>query len=197
MVRVGLTVERLVEGGAELADEIGFEHLTGAALARKFGVKLASLYSHLKNLDDLKSQIALLALRQLADATAQAMAGRAGKDALIALANAHRDYALRCPGRFTAARHPLSPEMAAASAGPQLAQLMRAVLHGYAVPESEQVHAIRFLGGFFMGYITLTSSSAFAHSAPDADVSWQRCLDALDTSLRQWPATPPLPTGNH
>ncbi|WP_087725680.1 TetR/AcrR family transcriptional regulator [Pandoraea sp. PE-S2T-3] len=189
MVRAGLTVERLVEGGAELADEIGFEQLTGAALARKFDVRLASLYSHVRNLDDLKSQIALLALRQLADATSHAMAGRAGKEALYALANTHRDYARRHPGRFVAARHPLSSELAAASAGPQLTQLIRAVLHGYAVPEAEQVHAIRFLGGFFMGYITLESASAFAHSTPDADISWLRSLDALDTALTHWPST--------
>ncbi|MDR3400660.1 MAG: WHG domain-containing protein [Pandoraea sp.] len=190
MVRAGLTVERLVEGGAELADEIGFEHLTGAALARKFDVRLASLYSHVKNLDALKCQIAMLALSQLADAAAQAMAGLAGKDALQALADAHRDYARRHPGRFTAARHPLTTEQAAASAGPKLTQLIRAVLRGYGLPDAEQVHAVRFLGGFFMGYITLELATGFSHSKPAAEVSWRRSLDALHVSLQHWPSTP-------
>ncbi|MCE4062356.1 TetR/AcrR family transcriptional regulator [Pandoraea sputorum] len=190
MAKTGLTVARLVEGGAELADEIGFEQLTGAAVARRFDVRLASLYSHVKNLDALKCQIALFALRQLADAATEAIAGRAGKDALWALADVHRDYAHRHPGRFAAARYQLAPELAAASAGPQLAQLSRAVLRGYALPKAEQVHAIRFLGSFFMGYATLELSTAFAHSAPDAETSWRRSLEALHMALLHWPSSP-------
>ncbi len=53
-------------------------------MARRFGVKEASLYSHIKNAHDLKTQVALLALAELADEVAAAIAGRAGKDALVA-----------------------------------------------------------------------------------------------------------------
>lgn len=190
MAKAGLTIERLAQGGAELADEIGFEQLTGAALARKFDVRLASLYSHVKSLDELKSHIALFALTQLADAATQAVAGRAGKDALWALADTHRAYAHSHPGRFAAARHPLTPALASASAGPKLAQLSRAVLRGYALPEAEQVHAVRFLGSFFMGYVTLELSTGFAHSSPDAESSWRRSLQALHIALLHWPSVP-------
>ena len=38
MARAGLTVERLVQAAAELADEVGFDNLTVSALARRFGV---------------------------------------------------------------------------------------------------------------------------------------------------------------
>ena len=85
MARAGLTVDKLVEAGAQLADEAGFEQLTGAALARHFDVKLASLYSHIPSFDDLKSRIALFALQELADRAADALAGRTGKDALAAV----------------------------------------------------------------------------------------------------------------
>ncbi len=91
--RVGLTTERLTRAGAELADEVGFEQVTVSELARRFDVKVASLYSHVKNSHDLKTRIALLALEELADRAADALAGRAGKDALVALANVYRDYA--------------------------------------------------------------------------------------------------------
>src|SRR4051794_29460510 len=102
-VRAGLTTERVVRAGAELADEVGFEQATPAALARRVGVKTASLYSHVRNAHDLKTRIALLALEELADRVSAAVAGRAGKDALAAFANAYRDYALEHPGRFAAA----------------------------------------------------------------------------------------------
>lgn len=79
MVRVGLTPERLTLAGAELADEVGFDQVTVSALARRFDVKVASLYSHLKNSQELKTRIALFALEELADRVADAVAGRAAR----------------------------------------------------------------------------------------------------------------------
>ena len=113
MARAGLTAERLTRAGAELADEVGFDQVTVSELARRFDVKVASLYSHLRNSDDLKTRIALLALEELADRGTAALAGRAGRDALAALGGVYRDYAREHPGRYAAARHPLSPEAAA------------------------------------------------------------------------------------
>ncbi|CAM5474784.1 transcriptional regulator [Streptomyces spiroverticillatus] len=188
MARVGLTTERLVRAGAELADEIGFEQTTPAELARRFGVKTASLYSHVKNAHDLKTRVALLALEELADRASEAVAGRSGADALTAFADAYRDYALAHPGRFTAARYPLDEETAAASAAPRHSRLNRAVLRGYDLAEPYETHAMRLLGSVFSGYVTLESAGGFARSAPDAQESWTEIVRALDTLLRTWPA---------
>ena len=79
MARAGLTTERLTRAGAELADEVGFDQVTVSALARRFDVKVASLYSHVKSSQDLRTRIALLALAELADRAAEALAGRAGR----------------------------------------------------------------------------------------------------------------------
>lgn len=189
MVRAGLTAERLVRAGAELADEVGFKQVTVSALARRFDVKVASLYSHLKNSQELKTGIALLALEELADRAADALAGRAGKDALQAFANVYRDYAREHPGRYEAARFRLDPEAAAASAGGRHAQMTRAILRGYDLAEPDQTHAVRLLGSVFHGYVSLESAGGFSHSAPDSQESWTRILDALDALLRNWPAS--------
>ncbi|MFJ9629507.1 TetR/AcrR family transcriptional regulator [Streptomyces sp. NPDC091280] len=187
--RVGLTTERLVRAGADLADEIGFEHATPAELARRFGVRTASLYSHVRNAHDLKTRIALLALEEMADQVSAAVAGRAGKDALAAFANAYRDYAREHPGRFTAARYRLDPETAAAGAGVRHAQLTRAILRGYDLAEPHETHAVRLLGSVFTGYVGLESAGGFEHSAPDSQASWTEIVNALDTLLRTWPTT--------
>src|SRR3954470_23531007 len=104
MARAGVTTERLARGGAERAEEAGFDHVTPSELARRFDVKVASLYSHVKNAHDLRTKIALLALEELADRAAAALAGRAGKDALVAFADVYRDYAREHPGRYAAAQ---------------------------------------------------------------------------------------------
>src|SRR4051812_50161671 len=92
--RAGLTADRLTEAAADLADEIGFENITLAALAKRFGVKDASLYSHVRSLQDLRTRLALLAGGELIDQIAVAVAGRAGEGAPGALARAHPAYAL-------------------------------------------------------------------------------------------------------
>ena len=188
MVRAGLSAERLARAGAELADEVGFEHVTVSALARHFDVKVASLYSHVKSSQDLKTRIALLALEEMADRAAEALAGRAGKDALTALANVYRDYARAHPGRYAAAQLRLAPEAAAASAGVRHAQMTRAILRGYDLTEPDETHAVRLLGSVFHGYVSLELAGGFSHSAPDSQESWTRTLDALDSLLRNWPA---------
>jgi len=186
MARVGLTRERIVEAGAKLADECGFDAVTLAELARQFDVKLASLYSHLRSAEDLKTGIALLALNALADRADEAVAGRSGKDAMIALADVHRVFAREHPGLFQAARHPLDAATAARSGGARLSRTMRAMLRGYALTDEGVVHATRLLGSFFLGFALLELSGGFAHSAPGPDVSWQRGLDGIDILLTSW-----------
>ncbi|MFF0416450.1 TetR/AcrR family transcriptional regulator [Kitasatospora sp. NPDC004745] len=192
MARAGLSTQRLVVAGAELADEVGFEQVTVAALARRFSVQTASLYSHLKSSQDLKTRIALYALEELADLVADALAGRAGRDALAAFADAYRDYAARHPGRYDATRLRLDAATAAASAGVRHAQMARALLRGYDLAEPEQTHAVRMLGSVFHGYISLEAAGGFSHTAVDAQQSWDWIIDSLDALLRSGgaPRTP-------
>jgi AcrR family transcriptional regulator len=185
MVRAGLTAERLTRAGAELADEVGFDRVTVSELARRFDVKVASLYSHLKNSQELRTRIALFALEELADRVAAALAGRAGKDALAAFAEAYRDYAREHPGRYAAARLRLDPETAAVSAGVRHSRMTRAILRGYDLAEPDQTHAVRMLGSVFHGYVSLELAGGFEHSAPDARESWAWIIDSLDTMLRE------------
>ncbi|MFF3516684.1 TetR/AcrR family transcriptional regulator [Streptomyces sp. NPDC002573] len=163
MVRAGLTLERLTLAGAELDD--GFDQATVSALARRFDVEVASLYSHVKNSRELKTRTAPLALEELADRAADALAGRAGKDTLAAFADVYRDYAREHAGHYAAARLRLDPETAAASAGARHAQMARAILRGHDLTEPDQTHAVRMLGSVFHGYVSLELAGGFECSA--------------------------------
>lgn len=195
MARAGLTPQRLAEAGAELADEAGFDSVTMSELARRFGVKAASLYAHIANSEELKVRIAVLALDELADRGEAAIAGRSGRDALSALGDVYRDYATEHPGRYAATRQPLGPgsgggdpavREAAVAAGTRHSRMTRAILRGYDVPEAEQTHAVRLLGSVFHGFVSLELGGAFARSAPDSAESWQRILGVLDHLLGNW-----------
>jgi AcrR family transcriptional regulator len=186
VARAGVSVEGLIQAAAELADEVGFEQVTVSALARRFGVTVASLYSHVRNLDELRIRVAALALTELADRAAEALAGRAGKEALAAFATTYRDYAKEHPGRYAAARLRIDASSPAAAPALRHSELTRAILREYKLPQAEEVHAVRFLGSAFHGFASLETSGAFAHSG-DVDASWARAIDALHVALLNWP----------
>jgi AcrR family transcriptional regulator len=194
IARAGLTAERLAQAGAELADEEGFENVTVSGLARRAGVKAASLYAHIASSEELRVRIAVLALDELADRGDAAVAGRAGRDALFALANVYRDYAAEHPGRNAATRQPfgtdstLDPEVARTvlAAGARHARLARAIMRGYDLAEPEQTHAVRLMGSVFQGFVSLELGGGFSQSEPASAQSWTRILTVLDNTLRNW-----------
>lgn len=189
MPRVGLTAERLTQEAASLADEEGLDAVTAAAVARRFGVRTASVYSHVGGTPDLRRRVALHALEETAEHLADALAGRSGRDALQALADTYRDYARAHPGRYAALRTPLDPESATSSAGPRHAELLRAVLRGYDLEGDRQTHAVRLLGSVVHGFVTLEIGGGFDHSAPGPAESWTAILDAVDHTLTRWTTT--------
>lgn len=184
----GVTVERLTAAAAELADEVGLPHVTVSALARRLGIKDASLYFHIRGLEDLRARVAALALHELADRVSAAVAGRARREALVALADAYRTYALRHPGRYAATRMELrEPPPPVVDAARRHAELTRAVLHGYRLSEPDQTDAVRLLHGALHGFLTLEAVGGFGHHPRPAEDSWTRSLDALDALLGAWP----------
>ncbi|MER6349405.1 TetR/AcrR family transcriptional regulator [Streptomyces sp. NPDC001595] len=187
MPRAGLTADRLVAAAVELADEAGFENVTLSGLARRFGVKDASLYSHVKNLQDLRTRMALLAGEELIDRIAAAVAGRSGKEALTAFAGAYRAYALEHPGRYAATQARVDRSaLADSSALRRTAELTYGLLRGYGLDEPDLTDAVRLLRATFHGYCVLESGGGFG--APrDVQHSWDRAVDALHTALTHWP----------
>ncbi|UUW88854.1 TetR/AcrR family transcriptional regulator [Pimelobacter simplex] len=188
MPRAGLTPDLVTATAADLADRIGYDALTLSALARELGVKTPSLYAHVAGLDALRADLTRLALDELADRAAAALAGRSGRDALRAFADTYRTYAYTHPGRYDAARAPVTADSPALAAGRRNAELTRSVLRGYALAPSYEVHAIRLLGSVVHGFASLEQAGSFAHSEPSSDESWVAVLDALDATLRGWPA---------
>lgn len=194
MPRRGLSTEQVVLAAAELADAEGLAAVSLSEVARRTGVRTASTYSHVAGLDDLLARLAALALTEIADRAAAALAGVAGREALAALCDAYRDYGLAHPGRYAATRHPLAPGGPAGPAARRHADLTRAVLRGYGLEEEAQVHAVRLVGSVVHGFVTLELAGAFAHSQPSSERSWRHAVEVLDDALRRLPTAAPQST---
>ena len=187
MPRAGLTPRIVGEEASRVADEGGLDRLTLAAVATRLGVALPSLYKHVRGMDALQQGIATGAVRELTAVLTTAAVGRAGRDALAALADAYRDYAHRHPGRYAATlRAPRADDPAHVAAGVAAVDVIYAVLAGYGLSGPAAIDATRVLRSALHGFVSLEAAGGFG-IPQDVDRSFARLVDALHQALRAWP----------
>ena len=191
MPRAGLSTAAVVAAAAEIADAEGLDRLTLARVAATAGVRTPSLYNHVESLDDVRRRVALLALRDLADALRDAAVGRAGDDALVAMADAYRAYARRHPGRYAATqRAPAEGDEAMRAAATGAVDVVLAILRGYGLEGDDAIHAARAVRSALHGFVALEAGGGFGIPV-DLDESYERMVRALARGLRDAPTTWP------
>ncbi|GAA0993511.1 TetR-like C-terminal domain-containing protein [Subtercola frigoramans] len=193
MPRAGLTRESVVETAAIMADEIGLNSLTLAALAERLGVKQPSLYKHIDSLAGLHRSVSLLAKRELGAAVSRAAVGRSGADAIFAMSHAYRNWALLHPGRYDVTQTPPAPgDIDDENTMMAAIQVIADVLSAYDLEGDDSVDAIRALRSILHGFISLETAGGFALKA-DIDRSFDRLIHGFTVALGQW--TDPIDLG--
>ncbi|MGU3410571.1 TetR-like C-terminal domain-containing protein [Microbacterium sp. M1A1_1b] len=185
MPRAGLVPATVATAAAEIADESGLAQLSMNAVADRLGVKPPSLYKHVQGLADLTHRIAVLGAEELGDAIRHATQGRAGRDALIAAAQAVREYVRQHPGRYaaTVGATPTGADDPLAVAMDGTLESFAAVVRGYDLDPEQQIHAIRTIRSVLHGFTTLEASNGFQmHTDVDASFAWM--IDLIDRGLR-------------
>jgi AcrR family transcriptional regulator len=183
--RARLTPAAVTGAGADLVDEIGFEHLSMGLLAERLGVKTPSLYKHVTSQADLAHRIAVLAMTEVGDAIRDATQGRAGSDALAAGAQAMRMYVRRHPGRYAAgnAARVTGPDDPLIPVAERVLASLAAVLRGYHLDAGEEIHALRMLRSVVHGFATLEVAGGFQIDT-DVDESFTWMINFIDRGLR-------------
>jgi AcrR family transcriptional regulator len=177
--RPGLDSAAVVQAAVELLDAEGQAALTLGRLAERLGIQTPSLYNHVDGLPDLLRRLALRNLQALAVCLGDAAIGRAGADALLAVAGAYRDYIKQHPGLYMASLRASGtqatpdPELAAAEAG--VVRVVLAVLASLAVEGADAIHAARGLRSIVHGFATLELAGGFGLPL-DCDESFRRLL---------------------
>jgi AcrR family transcriptional regulator len=175
MPRAGLTPALVTEAGADLVDEIGFDHLSMSVLADRLGVQAPSLYRHVTSQGDLAHRIGVLAMVEFGDTLGQAIQGRAGSEALTAGLRAMRRYVLEHPGRYAAgnAARPTGPDDPLGPATSRVMASWAAMLRSYQLESTQEIHAMRMLRSVLHGFATLESTRGFQDDAPvESSFAW-------------------------
>lgn len=186
MPRAGLSAEVIVREAARLADQVGRDRLTLAELAKRFGVAQPSLYKHVNGAEALDGLLTAMVLREVGDTLRRAATGKAGPEALNAVAVAYRRYALAHPGCYAyilRAPAPGNDDLEAAAA--EILSVLFDVFAGYAITGVDAIDAARFVRSTLHGFVSLELGGGFEMSQPVAE-SFARLIDATDRALTSW-----------
>jgi AcrR family transcriptional regulator len=178
--KLGLTLEQIVAAAAEIADRDGLGALSLATLASRLGVRSPSLYNHVDGLAGLRRQLTLHASGLLAAELADRVEGLEGTEALRAIAEQLRSFALRHPGlydSFLPAPTPEEdPEVAAALRAP--VTVVASVLDGIDVDTMTVIPLIRALRASVHGFVDLELRGGFG-LPDDIDDSFTTTIDLV------------------
>lgn len=180
MPRGGLDARGVVSAAAEMADVHGLDAVTLAALANRLGVRPPSLYAHVDGLADLRHRIGDQGRRELAAALGAAAAGRSGKDALEAVADAYRGYAHEHPGRYAALQRAPAPDESGDAQA--VVDVVLAVLRGYGIEGDAAIHAVRTIRSALHGFVSLEAEGGFGMPLA-VDESFERMVAVLHGGL--------------
>lgn len=182
--RPGLNEAKVVEAAVELVNERGLAELSMAALAQKLQVRSPSLYNHIDGLEGLQRAMTLRGLQTLTATLQAAAMGRAGYEALAAVAQAYLNFARQQPGLYAltlGSTENSDPELQAA--GQSAVEVALAVLRGYGLSAEAALHATRCLRSALHGFAALEMAGGFGLSL-NPDESFEHLLRTLDCGFR-------------
>ncbi len=181
MGRSGHNDTLVVVMAGKVADEVGFDQLTLAGLAKRLEIRTPSLYSHVDGLDDLRRRIAEYGARTLGLTLSHAAAGLSGKGALTAIAAAYRAFASEHPGIYTAVeRGPAFGADPEAMRWP--VDVVLAAIRGYGLTGDDATHAVRIVRSALHGFLMLEANGGFALSL-DLDETFDELVATLHRGL--------------
>ncbi len=185
-----LSGRAVVDAAAGVVEADGASAFTLSRVAAELGVKPPSLYNHVASLDALRRDVALRATEDLATRLGAAAMGRAGRDALGAVAVAFRRYATSHPGLYelTATARPDDEEFAEMSF--RAIEPVIAALRAFDLDEVAAIHAARTLRAALHGFVALENIGGFGLDV-DVDASFAWLVESLGAVVER-AAGPPI-----
>jgi AcrR family transcriptional regulator len=186
--RAGLDKASVVQVAADLVNTEGMDALSISRLAARLGVKSPSLYNHVGGLEDLRRELALLSHRLLAERLSEASIGRAGADAMLAIAETYRAFIKECPGVYSAGLRAsgtlesMDDELGAAEE--RVLQIVMRIIKSFGLEGEDALHAARGLRSTVHGFASLEAAGGFGLPL-DLDESFHRLMQLLIYGMQQ------------
>jgi AcrR family transcriptional regulator len=178
-----IDLQRVVTIAVDLADRDGVEAATLAKVAEALGIRIPSLYNYVAGLADLHREIAIWGLQQVADRLRRVAVGKAGDDAVIAVADAYRTFAHEHPGVYGIALRGAAPDdPERAKLGAEIVDILVTILAHYGLIGDDAVHAVRVIRSALHGFVDLELGGGFGLPL-ERDESFRRLIQIMIQGL--------------
>ena len=167
-----LNKEMVVEAAAALANEQGtVETLALKELAAALDIRVPSLYNHIDGVEGLRHDLTVYGAQELLGRLRQASFGLSGRPAILAIADALRQFALDQPALYPLTIvAPAAEDVEMMQLSQELLQLLLFSLSSLGLEGEEALHAIRGLRALIHGFVSIELAGGY-----QLDLSRQRC----------------------
>lgn len=100
MARIRIDLDQVLAAAVLIVDRGGLGDLSLSSVALHLGVRPSALYTHVEGSDGLHYVVAVNATNLLITSVRNAAVGVAGRDALLSMAMAYREFAVDHPGQY-------------------------------------------------------------------------------------------------
>lgn len=183
MPRQGLNTETVIKTAAILVEENGCENLTLHKLADQLNIKPASLYTHIKGIDELYISLGNLALKQLSDEITYAIEGKKRAEAIRVMSNAYRNYVRQNPEMYKIIlKIPHSSSYELIKTGQNVKAVLFEILSQYTSDKADIIYYSRYYHSVLHGFISLEQAGFFSNSS-SVDKSLSHIVEDFITRL--------------
>lgn len=186
MAHKGLNSDAVVKAAADLIEQQGRDVFSMRLLADSLGIKTASLYNHVDNMEALLEEVCRYGLCLQKEIEMQAIAGRHGEEAVKILADTYRHFAKEHRELYW-----LMMNMAAKDnrvlddAAVLLTDPLKKVLEAFQLKEEERIHYRRLFRAIVHGFVSQEEGGFFSHYPTAVEDSFHFAVQSFIDSLKQ------------
>lgn len=185
MARAGLDKNVVIERAAQLANEVGIDHIQLKTLAESLNIQPPSLYNHIKGLDDLHHELMLYGWRHMEECMVEAAGDADGYAAWEAVCRAFYKYATENPGVFSAMLwYNKYRDDETQRVTEKLFSICLKIASSLNISEENCNHLLRTFRAFLEGFSLLVNNHAFGHSLP-VEESFSLSLKVMIAGMKE------------
>lgn len=182
--------EIIIEAAIKLIEEKGINDFSLRSVARYLGVKAASLYNHIDNIDDLVFGVCKYSIETLNEFELKNIEGLSGDDAIVALASAYRNFAKTHKELYKVIMKIFKYNSERIDEiGKKITIPFMKVLDDYDLSNDEKAHWQRILRSILHGFVSQEEAGYFSHYPIDEETTFKygviSYIDGLNSYIKK------------
>ncbi len=177
MARQGLTRAGIIDAAIKMIESEGLHSFSLRELASRLHVKAASLYNHIRNMDELYTEIGYYAISELKKAQLGAIAGKERSEAIESLADAYYHFGKERPELYKVILSlPMVKNDAIHRAGFDIVEPIMTAMAGYRLTREQMMHLQRVFRSILHGFISQEEAGCFRQYPVDVEESYRMAV---------------------